>query len=193
MKRRPGTTEHSLSSRRTSYPFCYARLTSRPGCAFSISPQARGSRPKRPFASFTAADLSPAMVERARRRLGHAKNASVVAEDGQALSFSDESFDAVVCSLGLMFFPDPRRGLAEFHRVLRPGGRAAVSVNTVPETLLQYSHQSRHRTPRTVVGGGRRPCIFARRRDEIEITVRGLRFSGRGDHHGNPSLRAAFL
>ena len=146
-----------------------------------------------PTGHVTAADLSPAMVERARRRLGHAKNASVVAEDGQALSFSDESFDAVVCSLGLMFFPDPLRGLAEFRRVLSPGGRAAVSVNTVPETLLQYSHQSRHRTPRTVVGGGRRPCIFARRRDEIEITVRGLRFSGRGDHHGNPSLRAAFL
>ena len=45
----------------------------------------------------------------------------------------DGSFDAVVCSLGLMFFPDPQCGLAEFHRVLRPGGRAAVSVATVPE------------------------------------------------------------
>jgi hypothetical protein len=32
-----------------------------------------------------------------------------------------------------MFFPDSARGLAEFHRVLRADGRAAVSVNTVPE------------------------------------------------------------
>jgi hypothetical protein len=39
----------------------------------------------------------------------------------------------VLCSMGLMFFPDPARGLAEFRRVLRDGGRAAVSVNTVPE------------------------------------------------------------
>ena len=81
----------------------------------------------------TAADFSPAMVEKARQRLGNVKNVSVAVEDGQALSFSDESFDAVVCSLGLMFFPDPLRGLAEFCRVLRAGGRAAVSVNTVPE------------------------------------------------------------
>jgi len=59
-----------------------------------------------PTGHVTAADLSAAMVEKARARLGNAKNVSVAIEDGQALSFSDESFDAVVCSLGLMFFPD---------------------------------------------------------------------------------------
>src|SRR5262249_49355619 len=92
-----------------------------------------------PTGHVTAADISPAMTERARERLGEARNASILVEDAQALSFSDETFDAVVCNLGLMFFPEPARGLAEFRRVLRPGGRAAVSVNTVPER--SYNHQ----------------------------------------------------
>ena len=86
-----------------------------------------------PAGHVTAADQSPAMVEKARERLRHSKSASVAVEDGQALSFPAESFDAVVCSLGLMFFPDALRGLTEFRRVLQTGGRAAVSVNTVPE------------------------------------------------------------
>jgi ubiquinone/menaquinone biosynthesis C-methylase UbiE len=79
------------------------------------------------------ADISSAMVAKARHRLGDAPNVSFAVEDGQALSFSDERFDAVMCSLGLMFFPDPARGLGEFHRVLRTGGHAGVSVNTVPQ------------------------------------------------------------
>jgi ubiquinone/menaquinone biosynthesis C-methylase UbiE len=87
----------------------------------------------------TAADISPAMAEKARERLSEARNASVLVEDAQALSFSDETFDAVVCNLGLMFFPEPARGLSEFRRVLRPGGWTAVSVNTVPER--SYNHQ----------------------------------------------------
>ena len=92
-----------------------------------------------PTGHVTAADISPAMVGKARERLGIASNVSVSVEDGQALSFSDESFDAVLCNLGLMFFPDPVRGLSEFRRVLRPGGRTAVSVNTVVER--SYNHQ----------------------------------------------------
>src|SRR5512146_1351952 len=62
-----------------------------------------------PSGHVTAADLSPAMVEKARERLCKAPNTSVSVEDGQALSFADASFDAVLCNLGLMFFPDPVR------------------------------------------------------------------------------------
>ena len=48
--------------------------------------------------------------------------------DGQALACRSQSFDAVVCQLGLMFFPEPLRGLGEFRRVLRSGGRVALQV-----------------------------------------------------------------
>ncbi len=86
-----------------------------------------------PTGHVTATDISSQMAERARERLNNAPNTTVRVADGQVLGLPDESFDAVTCSLGLMFFPDPERGLAEFRRVLRVGGRAAVSVNTVPD------------------------------------------------------------
>jgi protein-L-isoaspartate O-methyltransferase len=44
----------------------------------------------------TAADLSPAMAEKARERLNKAPNVLVSVEDGQALSFPDRSFDAAI-------------------------------------------------------------------------------------------------
>jgi ubiquinone/menaquinone biosynthesis C-methylase UbiE len=82
----------------------------------------------------TAADISDSMVEQAKKRIGtSSENLLFAVEDGQALSFADASFDAVLCSLGLMFFPAPDIGLREFYRVLRPGGRVALSVSSVPE------------------------------------------------------------
>ncbi len=86
-----------------------------------------------PTGYVTATDISPQMVERARERLKAAPNATIQIEDGQTLGLPDNSYDAVICNLGLMFFPDPARGLSQFRRVLRNGRRAAVSVNTVAE------------------------------------------------------------
>src|SRR5262249_60707548 len=71
------------------------------------------------------------MLTAARARLDDG-SFQPVAMDGQALAFSDRSFDAVVCQLGLQFFPDPARGLAEFRRVLQTGGRTAVCVGSTP-------------------------------------------------------------
>ena len=77
------------------------------------------------------ADISAAMLSTARARLPRSYRAIVT--DGQSLAFQDASFDAVICQLGLMFFPDPARGLAEFRRVLRHGGCAAVCVISTAE------------------------------------------------------------
>jgi ubiquinone/menaquinone biosynthesis C-methylase UbiE len=89
-----------------------------------------------PTGHVLAADISPAMVERARERLGGRPNVSFAVEDAQALTLADRGFDAVICNMGLMYLPDPARGLAEFRRVLRPEGRVAVSVFTRGDRAL---------------------------------------------------------
>ena len=49
-----------------------------------------------PNGSVAATDVSPAMVEQARKRFAEAGNVSVSVEDGQSLSFPDRSFDAII-------------------------------------------------------------------------------------------------
>jgi ubiquinone/menaquinone biosynthesis C-methylase UbiE len=78
------------------------------------------------------ADIAPAMLEAARGRLKQPAFLPVTA-DGQALPFADGTFDAVVCQLGLQFFPDPSLGLKEFRRVLRAGRRAGICVISTPD------------------------------------------------------------
>jgi ubiquinone/menaquinone biosynthesis C-methylase UbiE len=83
------------------------------------------------------ADISRTMVEAARMRLERLSFLPVVT-DGQALPFKDGSFNAVVCQLGLQFFPDPVRGLSEFRRVLRTGKRAAVCVPSTADRIPMW-------------------------------------------------------
>jgi len=78
------------------------------------------------------ADISREMLRAATARFEGRRFRAVVT-DGQVLPFPDGTFDALICQLGLMFFPDPARGLEEFHRVLRPGQRAALCVISTPE------------------------------------------------------------
>jgi ubiquinone/menaquinone biosynthesis C-methylase UbiE len=77
-----------------------------------------------------ATDLSQKMVDAVqaaaqREGIGQIRCERVDAED---LSFSDDSFDAAVCSLGLMYPAVPQRAIEQIYRVLRPSGRAAVCV-----------------------------------------------------------------
>lgn len=78
-----------------------------------------------------ATDLSDEMVRALAReadRRGVAERVSARRMDAEALDCADESFDAALCGLGLMYCPDPVRALSEMRRVLRPEGRAAVAV-----------------------------------------------------------------
>lgn len=48
--------------------------------------------------------------------------------DASRLPFDDDSFDAVVCQFGLMFFPDRVGAIREMLRCAQPGGRVVVAV-----------------------------------------------------------------
>jgi len=78
-----------------------------------------------------ATDISPNILRFADRAAA-ARGVGDVVEtrvlDGEYLELADASFDAVTSRLGLMYFPDRQRGLAEMRRVLRPGGRIAIVV-----------------------------------------------------------------
>jgi ubiquinone/menaquinone biosynthesis C-methylase UbiE len=65
-----------------------------------------------------ATDISLSMLQKAKSNVGHLP-VSLVAMDAQALTCGDSTFDAVICHLGLVFFPNMKRGLEEFRRVLR--------------------------------------------------------------------------
>lgn len=88
-----------------------------------------------PTGSVLATDLSPAILALARDNALRAglDNVQVQVGDGQDLGVEDGSFDAVVCRLGLMFFPDPRRGLREMNRALRAGGGICTMVFSQPQ------------------------------------------------------------
>lgn len=79
--------------------------------------------------SLLATDFAPQMVHILRERLetSGATNVRYAVMDGQSLELEDSSFDAAASSFALMLFPDRDKGFAELCRVVRPGGRVAVS------------------------------------------------------------------
>lgn len=80
-------------------------------------------------------DLAEDMLKIARENAARRgiDNIETVACDVCELPFADNSFDAISCRFGFMFFPDMLLAAKEMARVLRPGGRIATSVWNVPE------------------------------------------------------------
>lgn len=79
-----------------------------------------------------ATDLNQPMLDHAATKPGMARVRFQQA-DALALPFPDQSFGAVVCQFGIMFFPDRVAGMREARRVLKPGGHFLFNVWDSPE------------------------------------------------------------
>lgn len=88
-----------------------------------------------PTGTVLATDLSPTILAFAQenaRRAGYG-NVETLAVDGENLKVAEATFDAAICRLGLMFFPDPGKGLREIFRALKPDGMACTMVFSTPD------------------------------------------------------------
>lgn len=68
------------------------------------------------------------MLEHAKALTGRNDRIEWQMADAQSLSFEDESFDAVVCQFGVMFFPDKAQAFKEARRVLKSNGLYYFSI-----------------------------------------------------------------
>jgi len=124
----------------------------------------------------TGADFSQAMLALARAR---APAATFVEADAQDLPFEDATFDLVVSNFGICHIPDPPRALAQVRRVLRRGGRFAMTVWCGPDISAGFDAFDgavrAHGSPEAAAPSGPDFHQFARR-DVAEKLLRGARF-----------------
>ncbi|MBI5851027.1 MAG: methyltransferase domain-containing protein [Planctomycetes bacterium] len=83
-------------------------------------------------ATVTGLDLTPELLDVARKRAAEAALGDIAWKEGDAekLPFQDGAFDVVVSSCGLMFAPDQQKVADEVARVTRRGGRIAIQAWT---------------------------------------------------------------
>ncbi len=95
------------------------------------------------------ADISEGMMEVGREkvaRLGLQEIISFAKEDCLALSYADNSFDAVTAAFGIRNFADLEKGLSEMCRVLKKSGHLSIAELTTPVSFPMkqlfhiYSH-----------------------------------------------------
>ena len=82
-----------------------------------------------------ATDISPAILRHTAAAAADAGLANVLTRvmDGEAIEVEPETFDAVICRVGLIYLPERDAALSGMLRALRPGGRAAAIVYSTPD------------------------------------------------------------
>ena len=87
----------------------------------------------------TGVDISEgmmAMVKGKAEKAGVADRIDLKVADGEALPYEDGTFDRVTCAFGIRNFEHKEKGLAEFRRVLKPGGRVVILELSLPQNRV---------------------------------------------------------
>lgn len=120
-----------------------------------------------PTGSAVGVDIAPKMVATAQETTRRRDLTNVRFETGDAerLALPDQSFDAVICQLGIALFPNALGALAECVRVLEPGGRVVVTAIGRPESsgflVLPARVAARHLPTVVVNDGGPNQLAYA--------------------------------
>jgi arsenite methyltransferase len=91
-----------------------------------------------PTGAVQAMDNSESSVMMTQRRCAESANVQVQLAEATQLPYADGQFDLAVSTQVYEFIPDVQLALAELHRVLRPGGRAAI-IDTDWQTILWHT------------------------------------------------------
>lgn len=91
---------------------------------------------KYPECHYTGIDLTPAMIEQARKK--NIPNASFVVGDCENLPFEDNAFDAIICSMSFHHYPDPQAFFNSVKRCLRPNGRLILRDVTTDNKFVRW-------------------------------------------------------
>ena len=91
---------------------------------------------KYPDRHYTGLDLTPAMIEQAKKK--NIPNATFVVGDCENFPFEKDSFDAIICSMSFHHYPDPQAFFDSVKRCLRPNGRLILRDVTSDNKVLVW-------------------------------------------------------
>jgi SAM-dependent methyltransferase len=102
------------------------------------------SRMVGPDGSVTGIDMTPEMLDKARRSAAEmgATNVDFVGGEAEALPFADASFDVVISNGVIDLIPDKDAVFAELHRVLVPGGRIQLADVTIQNPVSEEGRRN---------------------------------------------------
>ncbi len=120
----------------------------------------------------TGVDISSSMIEEAGKRFANIENLDFVTAPADSLPFETGSLDAIRADRVLIHVPDPQAAITEMLRVLKPGGRIALSE---PDMLGFWVANRDPQISAVIAGAIANSCLHPNLPRDLSVVVRDLR------------------